>query len=122
MSAGLTRAVPVRQHLADDLQRMPGRPPGPVRYLLPAGHTGCRDDRVLLFGPDGRKEPELADAHGQVVVLRFETERPGHAAAPGVKLGDIGARDGTQQSHRRGGTRERLLVAVTVEQDTAAAH
>ncbi len=60
-----------RPCLPDDLQRMPGGSPGAVLYLLPAGNTGRRDDRVLRLGPDGRKEPELADAHGQFVVLRY---------------------------------------------------
>jgi peptidoglycan/LPS O-acetylase OafA/YrhL len=106
--------------LPDELQRVTGRPPGPVRYLLPARHPGRRDDRVLAFGPDGGKEPQFADAHGQVVVLRLEAERAGHAAAPGVHLGDVGAGDAAEQGHRRGRARERLLVAVAVEHDAAA--
>jgi hypothetical protein len=108
------------QGLPDELQRVTGRPPGPVRYLLPARHPGRRDDRVLAFGPDGGKEPQFADAHGQVVVLRLEAERAGHAAAPGVHLGDVGAGDAAEQGHRRGRARERLLVAVAVEHDAAA--
>src|ERR1017187_5834909 len=44
------------------------------RYLLPAGNPRRGDDRVLPFGPDGGEEPELADAHGQFVVLRLEAE------------------------------------------------
>ena len=104
-------------YLPDDFQRMPGRTPGPVRYLLPAGNTGRRDDCLLRLGPDGREEPELTDAHGEFVVLRLEAKGAGHAAAPGVNLDDIGARDAAEQGHRRGRTRERLLVAVAVKQD-----
>src|SRR5215470_7866169 len=99
------------QCLADDLQRVPGRPPGPVPDLLPAGDAGRRDDRPLRLGPDGGEESEPADAHGQLVVLGLEPERSGHPAAPGVDLGDVGARDAAEQGHRRGGARERLLVA-----------
>src|ERR1022692_1690724 len=68
------RNCPALQGIPDDLQRMQGSSPGPVRYLLPAGNTCRRDDRVLRFGPDGGEEPELADAHGQFVVLRLEAE------------------------------------------------
>ncbi len=73
------------------------------------------------LGPDGGEEPELTDAHRQVVVLRLEAERAGHAAASGVDLDDLGARDAAEQGRGRGGTRERLLVAVAVEQHAAAA-
>src|SRR6266851_2810193 len=107
--------------LPDDLQRMPGRPAAPVRYLLPAGNAGRGDDRVLRLRPDGGEEPELADAHRQFVVLRLEAERPGHSAAPGVHFDDVGTGDAAQQGHRRGRTRQRLLVAVAVEHDAAAA-
>ena len=43
--------------------------------------------------------------HGQVVVLRLEAERAGHAAAAGVELDDLGAGDAAQQGRRRGGAR-----------------
>src|SRR6185369_7927373 len=77
------------QRLADDFQRVPGGPPGPVLDLLPAGDAGRRDDRLPRLGPDGGEEPEAADAHGQLVVFGLEPERAGHAAAPGVGLGDV---------------------------------
>ena len=54
-------------------------------------------------------------------MLGFEAERAGHAAASGVELDDFGARDAPQEGGRGGGARERLLVAVAVEQDAAAA-
>jgi hypothetical protein len=57
-----------RYYLPEELQRMPGRPPRPVRYLLSAGDTRRRDDCLL------------------------ETEGAGHGAAPGVNLDDVGAR------------------------------
>ena len=60
-------------------------------------------------------------SHRQVVVLGLESERAGHAAAAGVELGDLGAGDLRSSAERRGGARERLLVAVAVEQDAAAA-
>src|ERR1700730_10640818 len=110
-----------RPGLPDDLQRMPGGSPGAVLYLLAAGNTGRRDDRVLGLRADGREQPELADAHGNLVVLRLEAEGAGHAAAPGVNLGDVGARDAAEQGRRGGRARERLLVAVTVEQHAVAA-
>jgi len=53
-----------RQYLPDDFQRMPGRPPRAVRYLLPAGNTRRRDDCLSGFGADGGEEPEFANAHG----------------------------------------------------------
>src|SRR5215467_5804340 len=117
---GLNGARP-GDHLPDELQRVPGGPPGPVLDLLPAGDPGRRDDRLRWLGPDGREEPEFADAHGQLVVLGLEAERAGHAAAPGVELDHLGARDAPQERGRGGGARERLLVAVAVEQHTAAA-
>jgi hypothetical protein len=67
------------------------------------------------------KSTELADAHGQFVVLRLEAERAGHAAAHGVNLDDVGTGDAAQQRHGGSRTSERLLVAVAVEQDAAAA-
>jgi hypothetical protein len=91
-----------------------------VLYLLSAGNTCRRDDCVLRLGPDGREEAELADAHGQFVVLHLEAERAGHAAAPGVNFDDVGTRDAAKQGHRRRGTRDRLLMAVAVEQDATA--
>jgi hypothetical protein len=81
-----------RYYLPEELQRMPGRPPRPVRYLLSAGDTRRRDDCLLRLGADGGEEPEFADAHGHFVVLRLETEGAGHDAAPGVNLDDVGAR------------------------------
>src|SRR5580693_8816463 len=100
---------------------MPGGSPRPVLYLLPAGHTRRRDDRLPCFGADGRKQPELADVHGEFVVLRLEAEGTGHTAAPRVNLDDVGARDAAQQGHGRGRAGEGLLVTVAVEQDAAPA-
>src|SRR3984893_13162076 len=99
---------------------MPGRSPGAVLDLLPAGNAGRRDDRLPCLGPDSGEEPEFADAHGGFVVLRLEAKGPGHAAAPGVDLDDFGTWDAAEQGRRRGSPRERLLVAVAVEQDAPA--
>src|SRR5258708_1293112 len=99
---------------------MAGDAAGSVRYLLSAGNAGGRDDRLLRLGPDRWEEPELADAHGEFVVLRLEAERAGHAAAPGVNLDDVGTGDAAQQRHRGSSTGDRLLVAVPVEQHAAA--
>jgi len=54
-------------------------------------------------------------------VLRLEAEGAGHTAAPCVNLDDVGAWDAAKQGHRRGSARERLLVAVAVEQDASSA-
>ena len=42
---------------------------------------------------DRREQAHPADAHGQLVVLGLEAEGAGHAAAAGVELLDLGARD-----------------------------
>src|SRR5215467_591536 len=109
-----------RNSAPDDLQRMAGRPAGPVGDLLAAGNPGCRDDRVTGFRADRREQAELADPHGQLVVLRLEAERAGHAAAARVHLADLGAGDRAQQRHGGGGAGDRLLVTVPVEQDAPA--
>jgi hypothetical protein len=88
--------------------------------LLPARDPGRGDDRLLRLRSDGREEPQLADLHRQFVVLRLVTERTGHATAPGVQLDDLSAGDAAQQRDCRGGSSERLLVAVTVEQNAPA--
>src|SRR5580700_7972848 len=100
---------------------MPRGPAGPVGYLLPAGDAGRRDDRVVRLRADGGEQAQLADAHRQLVMLRLEAERPGHSAAAGVDLDDLGARDAAQQRHGDSSPRERLLMAVPVEQDPPAA-
>ena len=55
-------------------------------------------------------------------MLGLEAERAGHPAAAGVDLRDLRAGDAPQQRDRGGGARERLLVAVAVEDDRPAAH
>ena len=67
--------------------------------------------------PHRREQAHPADAHRQFVVLGLEAERPRHAAAAGVELGDLGAGDALQQLDRRRGAGQRLLVAVAVEED-----
>src|ERR1022692_5172765 len=94
----------------------------PVRYLLSAGDPWRGDDGVVSLGSDGGEEPELANAHGQLVVRCLEAERAGHPAAAGVELGDLGAGDTAKQGRRCGGPDQRLLVAVAVEHDALAAY
>ena len=50
-------------------------------------------------------------------MLCLEAERAGHAAAAGVELDHLGARDALQQGDGRLRAGERLLVAVAVEED-----
>src|SRR5215218_256649 len=100
------------EYLPNDLDRVARRPPGPVRDLLAAGHAGGSDHGVRGLSPDRGEQAHPADAHGQLVVLFLEAEGPGHAAAAGVQLDHLGARDALEQGHCRLRARERLLVAV----------
>ena len=50
--------------------------------------------------PDRREQAHPADAHGQLVVLCLEAEGPGHAAAAGVELDDLGARESAAAARR----------------------
>src|SRR6202008_1678653 len=69
------------EYLPDDLDRVARRPPGPVRDLLATGHARPRDPGARGLSPDRGEQAHPADAHGQLVVLGFEAEGSGHAAA-----------------------------------------
>src|SRR5687768_14220767 len=95
-------------------------PPRALRDLLTARYARRGDDRVGRRGTDGRKEPHAADLERQVVVLALEAERPGHAAAAGVHHLDHRTRHVPQQRDAAGDRTSRLLMAVTMKQDTYA--
>src|SRR3954452_4564107 len=99
---------------------MPGALPNAVADLLAARYSGGRHQRARRRLPQRRKQPLLADLHREVVVLGLEAERARHAAAAGVELADLGARDALEQRHGGRGAGQRLLVAVAVEEDRAA--
>src|SRR4051794_5990130 len=111
-----TISLPI-EYLPEDLDRVACAPSGPVRDLLPAGHAGRGDHGVRGLLADRGEQAHPADAHGQLVVLLLEAEGPGHSAAPGVELDDLGARDLLEQPDGGRRARERLLMAVAVEED-----
>src|SRR5258708_34246408 len=98
----------VAERLLHDLQRMPGPPAGSVDDLLAAGDAGRRDDGAGGLRPDGREQPQLADAHGQLVMLLLEAEGARPAAAPGVNVDAVAAGNAAQQRHGRPGACQRL--------------
>jgi len=81
-----------------------------VMDLLATGHARRGDDGFRGLSPDRGEQAHPADAHGQLVVLLLEAEGPGHAAAAGVELDDLGAWDLLQQLHGGAGAGEGLLV------------
>src|SRR3954452_16670154 len=101
---------------------MPCPGPDAVADLLAARDAGGRDEGVRGGRAEGGEQPLLADLHRQVVVLCLEAERARHPAAAGVELGDLRPRDALEQRDGRRRARERLLVAVAVEEDRAAGY
>ena len=68
-----------------------------VHYLRTARCAGRGDDGVAILAYS-RQQAILGDLHAQRVMLI--TEAASHAAAAGIHLGDIGARDQPQEPER----------------------
>src|SRR5215208_779470 len=96
---------------------MQGPSPCSVEDLLPAaGPRG--DDDPLLRPAHRREEPSLPHLHGDLVMPLLVAEEPGHPAASRVDHLDLGGEP--EEPLRRTSPDERLLVAVSVQEDRGA--
>src|SRR5262249_3459171 len=66
-----------------------GAPAGEMLDLLAARNTGRDDERVGMRRLHRGSQPAVAEGNGDVVVLTFEAEGPGHAAAAGIDFADV---------------------------------
>jgi hypothetical protein len=104
-----------RDGVADDFDGVAGLADGSVLDLGPAGCAGGCDDGFRGGGTHDGKERQLADGHGDVVVL--VAEGAGHAAAAAVDGLDRGIGNKPQHRQYLVGRSQRLLVAVGVDFD-----
>src|SRR5438270_11428684 len=75
----------LKRHL-EPLGQMQRLPAGGLLDLLATTEAVC-DDQGLARGLSNlRKQQALADAHGDLVVIAFESECAGHPAASGIRL------------------------------------
>src|SRR5215203_6596922 len=99
------------------LGRVQGQPSCSVQDLLAA--TGpWRDDDTLPRAAHRREESSLSHLHGDLVVSLLVAEEPGHPAAARVDHLDVGGEP--EQPLRRARPYERLLMAVSVQEDRGA--
>src|SRR6266576_440462 len=97
------------------MERLPSRE---VLNLQPARKTRRDNDRVRIGRPKRRKQPLFADEPGDFVVLFFVAERPRHAAAAGVEIDNLRARDAPQQPHRWFHADQGTLMTVALHEDS----
>ena len=85
---------------------------GEVPHLEPAREPR-RDDDIIRFGPTHRGQQSLlADAPGYLVMLGLVAERPGHAAAAGVKVDHLRALDRPQHPQHRPDAEMQLALGI----------
>lgn len=98
---------------------MEGLAAGAIMDLMAAGGAGSGDKIIRGSRANGGKEDELADLHGDLIVLLFIAERSGHtAAAAGNHLNGIVPRK-AEGAHGGFLTGESFLKTMTVEMDGA---
>src|SRR5918994_5682895 len=93
---------------------MQGPPGCSVQDLLPATRPR-RDDDPLPCTAHRGEEPSLPHLHRDLIVTLLVPEEPGHPATSRVDHLDVGGEP--EQPLRRAGPYERLLVAVSVQED-----
>jgi hypothetical protein len=87
--------------------------------LLAAGYPGSNDYDFITGCSDGGREAAVANGKRKIVVLLFETERAGHAAAARIDFADFEACR-SQNGNGRHRSNQSPLMAMTVEQRFAS--
>ena len=89
---------------------------GEMMDLMSARKTRGGDDRIRGRLTHRRQKLSLADGPRQIVVLALVSKRACHATAAGVKVRDLSTGNLAKQANHRGGSNERLLMAVSMDE------
>src|SRR5262249_28651681 len=99
------------------LRRVQGGAAGEVLDLQPAREARGDDDRVRGGLAQRREQPLFADEARHLVILLLVAERPGHAAAAGVEVEDLGPGNAPQKAQQWPHADQGALVAVALDED-----
>ena len=96
---------------------MLGANAGEVVHLVSTRGARRDENGPIRHRPGGRQQTALADGPRHVEVIARIPERPGHPAAPSVKIDHRRAGDSLQQCLGRRDETKRLLVAVPMQEE-----